>query len=130
MEKTKWTLFWDMHSGGSTKEPPYEKIYIEAPITEANVIFYHRFGRVSEEVDCPCCGDNYSVSESDSLEQATDYHRDCEYSDTFLTIEEYIKQKDVLIIRSTDIKDKERLGCWDVIRVNGCYYDDYDEDYD
>ena len=35
-----WTRFMDMHSGGGTKEKPFEYIYIQAPEKEAKVIFY------------------------------------------------------------------------------------------
>lgn len=123
-EETKWTLFWDMHSGGGTKEKPYEKIYIEAPEDEAKVIFYNRFGHNPERVSCTCCGEDYSISESESLEQASGYHRKCawdketkgyvnrpnEYSDNFITVEDYSKQQDVLIIPKSEIKDSERVG--------------------
>ena len=37
--ETVWTQFWDMHSGGTTKEPPYDKIYIEADEDEAYEMF-------------------------------------------------------------------------------------------
>ena len=123
-EESKWTLFWDMHSGGGTKEEPYEKIYIEAPEEEAKVIFYNRFGHNPERVSCTCCGEDYSISESATLEQASGYHRNCawdkeikgyiekpnEYNDTFLTVEDYSKQEDVLIIPKSEIKDSERIG--------------------
>lgn len=72
-----WTRFWDMHSGGSTKEEPYNMIFIEAPEDEAKVIFYNRFGHNPERVTCSCCGDDYSISEGESLKQLTGYHRGC-----------------------------------------------------
>lgn len=34
-----WTRFMDLHSGGETKIPPYEYIFIEAPEEEARKIF-------------------------------------------------------------------------------------------
>jgi hypothetical protein len=75
-----WTQFMDMHSGGGTKEPPYQYIYIEAPEDEARVIFYNRFGHNPECVTCTCCGDDYSITESKSLLQATGFERGCAYS--------------------------------------------------
>lgn len=75
-----WTQFWDMHSGGGCKEPPYEKIYIEAPEDEAAVIFYNRFGHNPHRVTCTCCGNDYSLDEDESLEQLTAYHRDCDFA--------------------------------------------------
>ena len=74
-----WTLFWDMHSGGGTKEGNYNKIYIQAPEAEAMVIFYKRFGHNPYRVTCTCCGDDYSVTESKNFAQASGYHRDCEW---------------------------------------------------
>ena len=122
--ETKWTLFWDMYSGGGMKEEPYKEIYIEAPEEEAKVIFYNRFGHNPERVSCTCCGEDYSISESETLEQASGYHRNCawdketksyvnkpnKYSDSFMTMEEYSRQEDVLIIPKSKIKDSERIG--------------------
>lgn len=70
----------DMHSGGGTKEEPFEYIYIEAPQKEAEVVFYNRFGHNPNRVSCTCCGEDYSISESDSIEQATAYERGCDYA--------------------------------------------------
>jgi hypothetical protein len=70
----------DMHSGGGMKEKPYEHIYIEASEDAAKVIFYNRFGHNPERVSCTCCGEDYSISEEDSLEQASAYDRHCEYA--------------------------------------------------
>ena len=145
----KWTQFWDMHSGGRTKESPYEHIYIEAPENEAVIIFYNRFGHNPNRVSCTCCGDDYSISEGVSLEQVSGYQRGCDYAyfkgkkevpqseawksgkgllegyegryverespskmsfHKFMKIEEYAKQKDVLIVYDKDIKDEERTG--------------------
>ena len=69
-----WTKFWDMHSGGGQKLD-WAKIYIQAPEEEAVVIFSNRFGRDPENVTCNCCGEDYSVSESKTLGEATEYHR-------------------------------------------------------
>lgn len=74
-----WTLFWDMHSGGGAKEKNYDKIYIEAPEDEAIVVFYNMFGHNPNRVSCTCCGEDYSISESETLEQASAYHRNCEW---------------------------------------------------
>lgn len=119
----KWTLFWDMHSGGMAKEPPYEKIYIEAPEKEAKVIFYNRFGHNPDRVSCTCCGEDYSVSEHESLEQASGFHRNCKHKENkwveepkssraknYQTVEEYKKNKDVLVIHASEVMDHERHG--------------------
>lgn len=74
-----WTQFMDMHSGGDIKEPPYNYIYIQASEEEAKVIFYNRFGHNPEDIACDCCGENYSISEGENIEQVTGYERGCEY---------------------------------------------------
>lgn len=74
-----WTRFSDMHSGGGCKEGNYNKIYIEAPQEEAEVIFYNRLGHNPNRVSCTCCGEDYSISEKESLEQLTGYDRNCHY---------------------------------------------------
>ena len=116
-----WTHFWDMHSGGGQKEN-FGHCYIEAPENEAKVIFYNRFGHNPERVTCTCCGDDYSISEYETLEQATAYERNCKYHDNgyieekgdsyreYLTLPEYLKKSDVLVIFAADIKDTERVG--------------------
>ena len=74
-----WTQFLDMHSGGGQKEK-FSHCYIEAPENEAKVIFYNRFGHSPERVSCTCCGEDYSISESETLEQASGYQRGCAYA--------------------------------------------------
>jgi len=116
-KQIKWTFFWDMYSGGAAKEP-YEEIYIEAPRDEAIVIFYNRFGHNPLRVTCACCGCDYSVEEGDTLDKASAYHRNCEWdqgancykTETGKSIAEYEKQKNVLIIRDSEIKADERVG--------------------
>lgn len=153
-----WTQFWDMHSGGGLKEKQ-ARIYIEAPEAEAKVIFFNRFGHNPERVTCTCCGDDYSISESLSLGQASGFHRNCPSLETprradgryqkvedpwfkahyylepdevaeaeargwsvkdnlfsslrghdYQTIEEYIAQDDVLVIRADEIQPEWRKG--------------------
>ena len=140
-----WTLFWDMHSGGGTKEEPYEKIYIELPEEEACVYFYNRFGHNPNRVTCTCCGEDYSIDSNESLKQLSGFHRGARRTKTkrdpvtglylnddpnggryldpdeappegyevkdgwnfmskgYLSLEEYEKRSDVLIIRSNEI---------------------------
>lgn len=78
-----WTRFMDMHSGGGLKEPPYDKILIQASQDEAEVIFYNRFGHNPNRVTCTCCGEDYSISDGESLADLTAYDRNCaiEYFD-------------------------------------------------
>lgn len=75
-----WTHFHDMHSGGGQKLD-WAHIFIEAPEDEAKVIFYNRFGNSPDRITCTCCGEDYSVSEAESLEQATAYNRNCAFDD-------------------------------------------------
>lgn len=64
-----WTHFWDMHSGGRKKEK-FAHCFIEAPEEEAKVIFYNRFGHSADRVTCTCCGEDYAVTEYESLAEA------------------------------------------------------------
>jgi hypothetical protein len=73
-----WTHFWDMHSGGPQKLE-WAHIFIEAPEEEAKSVFYSRFGRNPERVSCTCCGEDYSISEFEDLQQATAFHRGCRF---------------------------------------------------
>lgn len=90
-----WTRFYDMHSGGGAKEK-WGIIYIEAPEQEAKVVFYNRFGHNPDRVTCTCCGNDYSISEYSSLEEAQISERD------ILTL--------TLTIPQDKIKPEERLG--------------------
>lgn len=118
-----WTQFMDMHSGGGSKEK-WEYIYIEAPESEARTIFYNRFGHNPERVTCTCCGEDYSITEYESLEQATAFERGCRYSDAsgkwvegprhsnreYRTLDEYKKGDRVLFICDGEIAPDEREG--------------------
>lgn len=73
-----WTEFKDMHSGGSQKEE-WSEIFIEAPEEEAKIIFYNRFGHNPDRVTCTCCGNDYSINEYETLEEATAYERGCKF---------------------------------------------------
>ena len=131
-----WTTFWDMHSGGDLKEKQ-SKIYIEAPEEEAISIFYSRFGHNPNRVTCTCCGSDYSISENETLEEATGFHRHAPYYESpsgkewkyiddgddvpdgwtkgkwgsygeNIPFLKYIHSDDVLVIYAKDIKDDER----------------------
>ena len=121
-----FTQFWDMHSGGSQQES-FECCYIEAPMKEAKVIFYNRFGHNPERVTCACCGHDYSVTEYETLAKATAYHRGCKSVKTgesweyveehcgedyrpYSTLAEYEARPDVLVIHTDEITDDERVG--------------------
>ncbi len=113
-----WTRFMDMYSGGGQKEDwPY--IYIEAPIDEAISVFYSRFGHNPYRVTCTCCGDDYSVREDETLEQATGYERGCARGDDgyieqpdkyrkYVTMQEYIDSGKAHFIYAHKIKPEER----------------------
>ena len=75
-----WTQFHDMHSGGGLKESPYHQIFIEAARTEAEVIFYNRFGHNPNRISCTCCGEDYSIREAKTLEKATAFERGLRYA--------------------------------------------------
>lgn len=109
-----WTLFWYRHFGGCTKEEPYEKIYIESPKKEAEVIFFNRFCHNPNRVTCTCCGAEYSIDESETLEEACEYHRKNYWNELGqkkeLSVEEYMNLPNVLVISANEIKSEERIG--------------------
>lgn len=135
-----WTHFWDMYSGGGLKEKKLGHIFIEAPEREAKIIFYNRFGHNPERVSCTCCGEDYSISESPSLEDATAFHRGCRWAnprnkksqgryfdhneeipegwevsnfsslEKKITLEDYLKSEEVLVIYENEIKADEKIG--------------------
>jgi Holliday junction resolvase len=105
-----WTLFWDMHSGGSVKVEidgkEKSKIYIELPEAEAIKYFEERFGHHPYEIACDCCGENYSLEERATLDEASEYHRDAWTLDGKkfkLDVEDYIQRDDVLVIYAKNI---------------------------
>lgn len=111
------TQFMDMHSGGSAKEKPYEYIYIEAPEDEARSVFYSRFGHNPDRISCTCCGQDYSVTVYETLEDATVYERETyKYPDSLRnfervvskTVSEYMAQDDILLIPAESIEFYER----------------------
>lgn len=121
-----WTHFWDMHSGGEQKER-FAHCFIEAPEDEAKIIFYNRFGHNPDRVTCTCCGNDYSITECDTLAEATAYQRNCEYDQILqkyvefarkseyvnydhIPLEKYIQQDDVMVIFKEEILDSERYG--------------------
>ena len=118
-----WTQFWDMHSGGDRKEQ-WNLIYIEAPVDEAKVIFYNRFGHNPERVSCTCCGPDYRIEQGDDLYQLTAYWRGCEHDgekyverqaalfavQDYQTLEQYLHSKDAFFINAAEIQPAERLG--------------------
>jgi hypothetical protein len=77
--KKMWTKFTDMHSGGPAKVRGAENIYIEARQRVAIEVFERVFSRDPNNVTCYCCGEDYSISEHDTLAQATAYARGCAY---------------------------------------------------
>lgn len=122
-----WTQFHDMYSGGERKEK-FSQCFIEAPIAEAEVIFYNRFGHNPRRVTCTCCGKDYSISEEGrTLTQITGFERGCKWDGTqkryvdspekgafswqkFMKLADYKKRDDVCIIPKADIKKAERVG--------------------
>jgi hypothetical protein len=111
MEQLKWIHFWDMHSGGGIKEEPYQHIYIEATSQDAaEVIFYNRFEHNPNRVTCTCCGSDYSVSEYDTLEAATEFQRSDYEGRNITSLEAYCNREDVLVVRDAEVKDSERQG--------------------
>ena len=113
-----WTEFWDMSSGGTQKEE-FQYCYIEARKRIAIIIFEEKFGHSPTNIICDCCGDDYAIKQSKTLEQATGYHRNCEYRNGkylekqrskfrgYLTLSEFLKRDGVLVIDKNEIEKME-----------------------
>lgn len=69
-----FTRFMDMFSGGS-KNTPYEYVYIEAEEDIAAEVMEKVFDAWPYNVNCECCGQNFSVSEYKTLGEATEWDR-------------------------------------------------------
>jgi hypothetical protein len=66
----KYFLFYDLHSGGYPKEDDKELIVIRACCYDNAISkFIEKFGHDPRDIACECCGENYSISEYDSLEE-------------------------------------------------------------
>lgn len=96
-----WTKLADMNSGGWQKEP-FAYIWIEAREEEASKVFYNRFGHNPYRVTCICCGEDYSVYEYESLEEATVFERGCTHDENqsleksqnnYMTLDELLECK-------------------------------------
>ena len=77
-KKNVWTHFWDMHSGGGQKTD-YAHIFVNLPYYSAVAWFEEYFDRDPNNITCECCGSDFSINESQSIEQATGFHRGGEY---------------------------------------------------
>ena len=66
------------------------------------MLFKQLFGRDPNYETCSCCGNDYSISESDTLEEASKYHREDDYrlKGKKLTVEEYITKDNVLVVHT------------------------------
>lgn len=63
-----WTEFFDMSGGGYRKIKDYGIIYIELPLKEAVEYFESIFNVYAYGVTCDCCGEDFSISEGETLE--------------------------------------------------------------
>lgn len=105
-----WTKFLDMNSGGGSKLE-WEEIYIEAPEDIAVRVFAAKFGRQADNVTCACCGEDYSVSQHKSLEEATAYSR----GDTgqgykkFISLEDFVLDSDFKFVYKEQILPIEEV---------------------
>lgn len=117
-----WTHFSDMHSGGGQKLD-WSDIYIEAPEDIAVRVFAAKFGRQSDYVTCQCCGEDYSVSEYDSLEEASAYKRGASpYAyRKFIELDDFVTLSSIKIIYKEEILPTEEV----TPLVRQVYYEEY-----
>lgn len=73
-DNNKYTRFYDMSSGGRQKLQ-WSIVYVNLPETEAIQWFENKFGRNPYNVTCTCCGEDYSISSAETLEELTEFQR-------------------------------------------------------
>ena len=91
-----WTKFSDMFSGGKQKTD-YDYIYIEAKQSAAVNAFTHIFGEHPYSVSCSCCGQDFSVGEYSTLEDASKFER------KEVPLEHHITDEMVKVVYSKDM---------------------------
>ncbi len=89
------------------------------------MIFYNKFGHNPDRVTCTCCGNDYSISDPETLDQATGYDRNCTFKgdnyiektsddryslNKYTTLEEYLKQDGVKVIYQNEISEADKQG--------------------
>lgn len=90
----KWFRYYDMSSGG-TEKTPYSNIYVEAASRPtADVVFTAHTGRDPGHTTCACCGEDYTVYEYTTIDEATADERGGQ------SVRQYVRQPDVLVIRN------------------------------
>lgn len=110
-----YTRFFDMCSGGNQKLA-WSVIYVNLPENEAIEWFENRFNRNPNNVTCNCCGEDYSISSADTLENLTQFQRNQKFREMVvknnpnidyetyrkiteeISLEEYLSLDDVLYI--------------------------------
>lgn len=104
-----WTKFMDMYSGGMPKVPPYEYIFIEAKKIVAAGYFVRRFNQNPHGEFCECCGDNYSISEGETLEDLTEgetLEDLTKLEQRMFALEKFLTGDNVLVIQSEEIENE------------------------
>jgi hypothetical protein len=124
IQSKTWFRFMDMHSGGSTKLPPFQRIYIQIPDgVDPKTVFYNVTGRNPDRVTCTCCGADYSYGdEPDTLQQATGFDRNCDFDretdmyiekgryGSLISVEDYAQQEDVLLVFADELPEGVASG--------------------
>ena len=146
-----WTSFHDCHSGGGTNTK-YSEILIQANYQEAKAVFGARFDMNVNDVNCSCCGSNWSVSDGDDdLAQLTGYGRNLEpvkgYNGGYIEGQGrdmtryggkveipvplilHVNRKDICVIFATEIKPEEREA-WNIPDARYPYEYESNEDDD
>lgn len=86
-------------------------IYIEASEETAKRVFAAKFDRQADNVSCYCCGSDYSVTESESLIEATAYDRN-DYERSYgkvILIEDYVTSPGVKFVYKEEILPEEEV---------------------
>ena len=105
-----WTKFYDMHSGGDAKTE-WEVIVFEAKKKDAIKYANWKWGIHPDNVTCTCCGEDFSVSTYETLDDAVKFQLN--YS---------IEKLDIFVVPASELEKTRKLWKKHTITRKGYVY--------
>lgn len=92
VSELSWFRFMDMHGGGDTKTP-YAYVYVQSVNMDEAVEAFQDYLHVDPlKTTCTCCGEDFSIREGTTLEEASKYERHGH------TLGAWLERKDILVL--------------------------------
>jgi len=117
-----WTKFYDMHSGGDAKTE-WEVIVFEAKKKDAIKYANWKWGIHPDNVTCTCCGEDFSVSTYETLEQAVEFHLEWGVHEGKPT--ELALRNDILVVPASELEETRKLWKKHTITRKGYVWCEY-----